>query len=56
MQVYHIYVDKLRVLGHGYGPGPSSPKKHKMERDDTTNDAFKAFESVAQEMILALTS
>jgi hypothetical protein len=27
-----------------------------MERDDTANDAFKAFESVSQEMILALTS
>ena len=54
--MYQIYVDKLRVLDQGYGPGPSSPKKHEMERDNVANDAFKAFESVAQKMILALTS
>ncbi|KAJ7895361.1 hypothetical protein B0H13DRAFT_1885576 [Mycena leptocephala] len=47
-KVNHIYVDKLWVLDHGYGHGPSSPKKH--------NDAFKAAESVAQEIISALTN
>ncbi|KAF7375547.1 hypothetical protein MSAN_00442900 [Mycena sanguinolenta] len=59
-KVYHIYVEKLKVLDHGYGApwkipipslpsaGPSSPKKRKgADRDDTANDAFEAFSSIS---------
>ncbi|KAJ6591957.1 hypothetical protein B0H10DRAFT_1960636 [Mycena sp. CBHHK59/15] len=62
IQVYHLYVDKLRVLDKGYGAawqipipsfpvagpsGPSTPSpKKRKERDDTADDAFEAFDTV----------
>ncbi|KAJ6595913.1 hypothetical protein B0H10DRAFT_1958602 [Mycena sp. CBHHK59/15] len=61
-KVYHLYVDKLRVLDKGYGAawqipipsfpvagpsGPSTPSpKKRKERDDTADDAFEAFDTV----------
>ncbi|KAJ7826123.1 hypothetical protein B0H14DRAFT_3725205 [Mycena olivaceomarginata] len=61
-KVYHLYVDKLRVLDKGYGAawqipipsfpvagpsGPSTPSpKKRKERDDAADDAFGAFDTV----------
>ncbi|KAJ7859244.1 hypothetical protein B0H13DRAFT_1901553 [Mycena leptocephala] len=59
-KVYHIYVEKLKVLDRGYGApwkipipilptaGPSSPNKRKgADWDDTADDAFNAFSSIS---------
>ncbi|KAJ6576214.1 hypothetical protein B0H10DRAFT_1963614 [Mycena sp. CBHHK59/15] len=62
-KVYHLYVDKLRVLDKGYGAawqihipsfpvagpsGLSTPSpKKRKERDDTADDAFEAFDAVS---------
>jgi hypothetical protein len=59
IQIYHIYVDKLRVLDRGYGTawhipvpslpaaGPSTPGKKRKERDEAADDAFQAFDAVS---------
>ncbi|KAJ7762268.1 hypothetical protein B0H14DRAFT_2633952 [Mycena olivaceomarginata] len=58
-KIYHIYVDKLRVLDRGYGTawqipvpslpaaGPSTPGKKRKERDEAADDAFQAFDAVS---------
>ncbi|KAJ7815365.1 hypothetical protein B0H14DRAFT_2603474 [Mycena olivaceomarginata] len=58
-KVYHLYVDKLRILDKGYGApweipipslppagGPSTPRKRK-ERDEVADDAFEVFDTVS---------
>ncbi|KAJ6538150.1 hypothetical protein B0H10DRAFT_1971707 [Mycena sp. CBHHK59/15] len=68
-KVYHLYVDKLRVLDKGYGAawqipipsfpvagpsGPSTPSpKKRKERDDTADDAFEAFDTVTPKKIFS---
>ncbi|KAF8157748.1 hypothetical protein K438DRAFT_1986362 [Mycena galopus ATCC 62051] len=55
-KIYHIYVEKLKILDRGYGepwdipipnlptPGPSPQKKRRLDdKDDTADDAFNAF-------------
>ncbi|KAJ7798260.1 hypothetical protein B0H14DRAFT_3492673 [Mycena olivaceomarginata] len=58
-KIYHIYVDKLRVLDRGYGTawqipvpslpaaGPSTPGKKRKERHEAADDAFQAFDAVS---------
>ena len=59
-QIYHIYVDKLKIHDKGFGPawnppvpelpssGPSTPKKRgRVERDDEADKSFDVFNSVS---------
>jgi hypothetical protein len=64
IQVYHLYVDKLRILDKGYGTawqiripsfpvagpsGPSTPSpKKRKERDDAADNTFEAFDAVTR--------